>query len=1009
MSRTRAWRSPPGPPRGARGRRSSWKHALRRLESVAGLGAALLGALLLWPRAARAWDPYLEWHTLETPHFHVHYHGGLHEVAQRVGTLAEDAHRRLAPELGWAPDGVVHIALTDTSEFANGSATPLPYNTIRLFATAPGDMSVLGDYDDWLDLLVTHEHTHILHLDNVRGFAAVVNGIFGKTLTPNTAQPRWITEGLAVVKESAHSTGGRMRSTQFDMFLRADVLEGRVAGLDQMSHDALRWPSANLWYLYGSRFLGWVFDVYGSDVAAAIADDYAHRVIPYGINRSVRRATGRTYDELYDAWKLHLREHYAAQLAPVLARGLREGRRLTFTGRNTLRPRVAPRCYSDTPSLLYFQDDGQLTPGIYQLPLTADGQRASAPPRMVSRAHGNTLSFDRDCAVLFDAVGISRRRYRLFDLFRQLRGTTSVRGFSADRERLTTGARAREPDVSPDGGSVVYVTHHAGTSTLRLAALDAHSRPVRSRRLVPSARYEQAYTPRFSPDGKHVAYSVWTRGGYRDIRIVDVATGAVEQVTHDRALDQQPTFSPDGRFLFFTSDRTGIANIYALVRATGELYQVTNVRTGAYTPELSADGRLLYYTGYTADGFDLFVLELDESRWLPAPPPPDDRPPAAQHDDARRWPVRPYTPLETLGPRSYSAELATGTFGTTLALRTSGADVAGFHAFAADGSIDFSRGIPQGGIGYRYARLPFVLRMNAYHRVVPRAVEVNEQLLPSVERITGASSGLSYEAPGNFDTHVLSLSYAAQNFSHDVPFRLPDPYARLPVRPHQGLLGVAHLGYSYGNAETTLYGVGPEKGFTLGLGADYASSATASEHTLYSLLLRSTAYVLLPWARHHVLALGLSAGTSGGTYPRRGMFFTGGFTEESVFDTFLSNTLQSAFVLRGYEPRQFRGRQFALLNAEYRLPLWYADRGVSTLPVYLRNVSGAVFADYGGAFDRFEPGAASDLLHLGVGAELWFQLSLGYFARTTFRLGWARGVSPWAPPPQTYFVAASAF
>src|SRR5690606_24080208 len=204
------------------------------------------------------------------------------------------------------------------------------------------------------------------------------------------------------------------------------------------------------------------------------------------------------------------------------------------------------------------------------------------------------------------------------------------------------------------------------------AALDAHSRPVRSRRLVPSARYEQAYTPRFSPDGKQVAYSVWTRGGYRDIRIVDVATGAVEQVTHDRALDQQPTFSPDGRFLFFTSDRTGIANIYALVRATGALYQVTNVRTGAYTPELSADGRLLYYTGYTADGFDLFVLELDESRWLPAPPPPDDRPPAAQHDDARRWPVRPYTPLETLGPRSYSAELATGTFGTTLALRTSG-------------------------------------------------------------------------------------------------------------------------------------------------------------------------------------------------------------------------------------------------------------------------------------------------------------------------------------------------
>lgn len=956
-----------------------------------------------------AWDPYLEWHTLETPHFRVHYHGGLDELAQRVGTLAEAAHRQLAPELDWEPDGVVHIALTDTSEFANGSATPLPYNTIRLFASAPDDMSVLADHDDWLDLLITHEHTHILHLDNVRGFPAVVNAIFGKTITPNTAQPRWITEGLAVVKESAHSSGGRMRSTQFDMYLRADVLEGRIAGLDQISHSALRWPSANLWYLYGSRFLGWIFDVYGSDTAAAIADDYAHRIIPYGINRSVRRATGRTYEELYDAWKLHLREHYAHQLAPALTRGLREGRRLTFSGRATLRPRVAPACHGAGPSLLYFKDDGHQTPGIYGLPLSADGQRAAADPRIVSRAHGNTLAFDRDCNVLFDALGISDRRYRLFDLFRQLRGTTSSRGMSADRERLTHGARVREPDVSPDGNWLTYVTHHAGTSTLRLAELDDRSRPVRSRRLVPSAHYEQAYTPRFSPDGEQVAYSVWTQGGYRDIRIADVGTGRFQQITRDRALDQQPTFSPDGRLLFFTSDRTGIANVYAFVRDTGELFQVTNVRTGAYTPEVSPDGRLLYYTGYTADGFDLFVLPLDQSRWLPALPAPDDRPPPTRYVAEPPWPVRPYAPLETLGPRSYSAELGTGTFGTTLALRTGGADVAGFHAYAADFSIDFARGIPQGGIGYRYGRLPFALRVNAYHRAFPRAIEVNEELLPSVEKVTGASSGISYEAPGNFDTHVFSFSYSAQNFSHEVPFRYPDPYARLPIRPHQGLLGLTHVGYFYSNAETTLYGTGPEKGFTVGLGADYASSFTASEHTLYSLLLRSTGYVLLPWARHHVLALGLSGGISGGTYPRRGMFYTGGFTEEGALDTFLSNTLQSAFVLRGYEPRQFRGRQFALMNAEYRLPLWYADAGLGTLPLYLRSISGAVFADYGGAFDRFDPSTPAGALHLGMGAELWLQLELGYFGRSTLRLGWARGTSSVAPPAQTYFVAAGAF
>lgn len=975
------------------------------------LSSVLCLVVTLVSRPGRAWDPYLEWYTLETPHFRVHFHGGLERLAQRVGTLAEAAHQALASELDWEPTEIVHIALTDTSDFANGSATPLPYNTIRLFAVAPDDMSVLGDYDDWLDTLITHEHTHILHLDNVRGAPAVVNAIFGKTYTPNSWQPRWITEGLAVVKESAHGTAGRMRSSQFDMYLRADVLEDRLAGLDQMSHAALRWPSGNLWYLYGSRFLGWIFDVYGEDVAAAIAADYGQNFVPFGINRSVRRVTGRTYEELFEGWKKHLEARYAAQVAEVRARGVREGKRLTYSGRATWRPRVAPSCFSDDdPSLVYFRDDGHQTAGIYRLPLTSDGSAVAGEPRMVTRGHGNTLAFDASCALVFDAVGISRRRYWFFDLYRQLPGTSSPRGFSADRERITVGERAREPDVSPDGRSIAYVTHRAGTSTLRMARLDEDGHLFDQRRLVPSAHEEQAYTPRFSPDGRYIAYSVWTWGGYRDIRIVDVRTGRFEQVTRDRALDQQPTFSPDGRVLFFTSDRTGIPNIYAWVRDSGQLYQVTNVLTGAYMPEVSPDGRWLYYAGYTADGFDLFVMELDPSRWLPAPRVRDERPPAARRGDTGQWPVRPYEPLETLRPRSYSAALGTGTFGTTLSLATRGVDVAGWHAFAGSVSFDFTRWILQGRLSYRYGRLPFSLRMDAYRYAAPRNVEYNERPVPAVEHVTGVSSGVSYEAPGNFDRQNIAISYSAQNFELDMPpTGPPDPYARLPVRPHQGLMGIAHLGYFYTNAESTLYATGLEKGFTLALGVDYAGPFTASEHTLRSILLRSTGYVPLPWVRHHVLALGASGGSSGGTYPRRGHFFVGGFAESDVFDTFLSNTAQSAFVLRGYEPRQFRGRHFALFNAEYRFPLWYPDGGVSTLPVYFRSLTGTLFADLGGAFDRFDPYAPLAPLQLGVGGELWFRLTLGYFAGTALRLGWARGLGPLAPPPLTYFVAASAF
>src|SRR4029079_15019168 len=88
-----------------------------------------------------------------------------------------------------------------------------------------------------------------------------------------------------------------------------------------------------------------------------------------------------------------------------------------------------------------------------------------------------------------------------------------------------------------------------------------------------------------------------------------------------------PSFSADGRFLFFHSDRTGIMNVYALELATDRLLQVTNVLTGAYMPEPSPDGKPCAYVGYTTDVFDLFAMPIDETAWTEAPPYVDDHPP----------------------------------------------------------------------------------------------------------------------------------------------------------------------------------------------------------------------------------------------------------------------------------------------------------------------------------------------------------------------------------------------
>lgn len=160
-------------------------------------------------QAEAAFDPNLYWYTIETEHFRVTYHTGLEEVGQHVANVAENIHHHMVEAMAYEPTkDKTEIVLSDTAESANGSASALPFNALRLLVTSPEDFSPLGDVDDWYLELVTHEYTHVLHTDNIHGIPAIVNAVLGKTLAPNQVQPRWILEGLAVYQETARTSGG---------------------------------------------------------------------------------------------------------------------------------------------------------------------------------------------------------------------------------------------------------------------------------------------------------------------------------------------------------------------------------------------------------------------------------------------------------------------------------------------------------------------------------------------------------------------------------------------------------------------------------------------------------------------------------------------------------------------------------------------------------------------------------------------------------------------------------
>ena len=104
-----------------------------------------------------------------------------------------------------------------------------------------------------------------------------------------------------------------------------------------------------------------------------------------------------------------------------------------------------------------------------------------------------------------------------------------------------------------------------------------------------------------SPDGARAAYTVATNDLSRakrttQIWLVELASGQTRALTSGTATDHSPRFSPDGKSLAFVSTRDGDANIYLIALDGGESRPVTHISTGVSDPLWSPDGKWIAFS-----------------------------------------------------------------------------------------------------------------------------------------------------------------------------------------------------------------------------------------------------------------------------------------------------------------------------------------------------------------------------------------------------------------------------
>ena len=212
-------------------------------------------------------DPGLDWKTIESEHLYVHFAEGKAALAERALVIAEAAHESLTKKLNWNLKEKTHLVLSDETDQPNGFATPIYFNRTVLFLTPPTSVNTLEDFDDWLTTLITHEYSHIVHLDKSAGSPEYLRKLFGRFifLFPNLFQPAWIHEGLATYEETDLERGiGRGQSTLFASMMREEIANG----LQPVGHVNLpvnTWPAGTTRYLYGVYFINFLADKYGEE------------------------------------------------------------------------------------------------------------------------------------------------------------------------------------------------------------------------------------------------------------------------------------------------------------------------------------------------------------------------------------------------------------------------------------------------------------------------------------------------------------------------------------------------------------------------------------------------------------------------------------------------------------------------------------------------------------------------------------------------------------------------
>lgn len=914
---------------------------------------ACAAALFLASPFARAQfvDPALDWRTFDSEHFTVHFAADYRSQAQTVAEVAESVYPRVTGWLNWRPESRTQIVVLDSLDLSNGYASPLPFNFIGIVLSPPDEGELLQNRE-WLELVLVHEFTHIVHLDKARGPSLALRSIFGRYLFlplpflpffpsgfPNLLEPNWMIEGLAVYSETDRSRRyGRLGQSHFEGMMRAESARG-LRSLREVNAEGRGFP-LNRDYLYGGYFYAFLAERYGPDAIPKYVEIYSGRWFAFRVDSTPRFVTGKAMDELWVEYHDWLNARFAPG-APQSGKVPDEGGEIVARSWS-----IAAPLLTRDGTRWYVQGDGYTLPKLMR-------QAKGAPTEPVRNVENiMRLSAFPGGEPLLSQIEICDNYNYYYDLYR-----LDAKG---GLDRLTECGRFRFAAPLEDGR----------IAAMRVVNGEAEVVLLNSRGELERSVYRAA--PGEALTGLAARGETVVVTSLRNDRwsLVEIAEGKSAVLVSDRAVKHSPRFGDSAADIYFVADYGNVSNVWSWRRGDRSLARWTEARNGVLEISAPAGGEMLLTT-IEADGAALRVRGLPDAPLEVRQPVVEGGPSTALEGAPPPGGERPYSAWSSLRPRywlpiGYAADGA-----ITLGVSTDGQDALGLHQYVLAPMYEITQHQALGSAAYVYDNRHGLL---LYRSMTVKASDPNDdgaRQRINAYTINEAAQWVSLWRHLSLNTrYYWGLGAALDNETlHQVNIGSSTTH-------DERVLGLVA---GVDTRREQLLSEGPSQGQHLRL---FAETSDRLRGAYSGNFYRGDWRAYLPAGRTVVSLRWNQAYSQSEAEPIQ---LGGSFSEETFALPVLN---QREFPLRGYRSGEavLTGHHSGLVVLEWRIPISDVDRHFMVPPVGADRFSMSVFTEAGAAWNN-----APQHWYKSAGVELLSEVRFGYQFGAQLRVGVARG------------------